>query len=120
MSEMQAGREMDCLIAEVVFGWGKDTPENVSRNHGYYNCKKLLRYSTDIAAVWEVVEKMPSPFGIMKGYKETYGVGKLGWVVNWCREQYCDGWDCEHGNEAWAETAPLAICRAALKALGVS
>ena len=109
---MPAGREMDALIRQYVFG---QTPprKNGELTRSWvdgYLCEDTF-YSTDIAAAWEVVEKLKmaivpleSPdgwashdnqsFDIIHGYYERP-------VVDW----------------ASATTAPLAICRAALLAI---
>jgi hypothetical protein len=85
---MPAGREMDALIAEKVI------------DPDWVKLKNLCpHYSTDIAAAWELVEKMKY-FTLYRG----------------------DGyWECEYSGQYLesidAETAPLAICRAALLAV---
>lgn len=63
------------------------------------------RYSTDIAAAWEVADKMADDW-------PEYFVHKRDgeWMVTW-------GFDGYGYEEATAPTAPLAICRAALAAL---
>ena len=69
----------------------------------------VLPYSTDIAAAWEVFTK----YGY-QGYVKYTGPD---WVCSICI-------DTESGIGKWyhakAETAPLAICSAALAAKGVS
>lgn len=66
-------------------------------------------YSTDIAAAWEVVERLRADHG-------DYSV-----IVCWAHET--QQWVCsDFDSMTWegaGETAPLAICRAALKAVGV-
>jgi hypothetical protein len=87
---MPAGREMDALIAERVF---KTTEDDDWGSDG------LLSFSTDIAAAWQVVEKLKPNYPLL--------------------DMYCIGdWASSFGDGEWgygyAETAPLAICRAAL------
>jgi len=144
---MDAGREMDAMVAEKVMGWkrgGKgdhtkplhykslDHPGEIRSNwaakgeHDYlvspdggvhYLCVcagedtkdhiDLPGFSTSISAAWEVVEKMD--------LFDNYCLGK------------CQDGDYgifhndeeEHGSTpiASASTAPLTICRAALKAV---
>lgn len=68
------------------------------------------KYSTDIAAAWQVVEKLGSE-KFMFDLKRRYSI--CGW-----------GWDAEFADYNWKEyeadgvTAPHAICLAALKAVG--
>ncbi len=130
---MKPGREMDALVAEKVMGWkfGKDPVGLscwvVSIDRTVDRCWSP---STDIAAAWEVVEKinqLPSwPEYDYKGKIErhrergafrvesTYSLNRQG---KWCA--YGTDRDQEYPLfEAYAEIAPHAICVAALKAVG--
>jgi hypothetical protein len=111
---MSAGRELDALVAKKVMEsvpcdkwrqftdypvlWVKNTGE-CNHTGCYPSQEGPPYYSTSIAAAWEVVEKM------------RFNV--------WC---LCGSWEAGYplgpvrGN---ASTAPLAICRAALKAVAV-
>ncbi len=93
--EMKAGRELDALVAEKVMG-------QYFRNEWYklYN-DTIPCYSTDISAAWKVVEKIK---------KEFVGISD---PLN------CNIWECSFTfkTSALGETAPLAICRAALLAM---
>jgi hypothetical protein len=107
---MPAGREIDALVAEKVMGLpGKTVIDGTT-----YYCGIDI-YSTSISAAWEVVEKV----------KETKAI----WVGN---ER--DGeWMCLIGEpnmnvllpeaateaDGFAPSEELAICRAALKSVGV-
>jgi hypothetical protein len=101
-NEMPAGLKMDALVAEKVMGWKWD-----DRDECFYNEKGESRitffhpFSTDITAVWEVVEKMS--FIPMGGFVLTENRG--GWTAHW------------PGVDVFAPTVPLAICRAALMAM---
>lgn len=111
LDNMPAGREMDALVAEKVMGcWvkvrtlGTDSPTRLwscgctgEKSHNGPAGSGLLPYSTDIAAAWEVVEKLARPLTLVFHH---------------------DGrWDCTFagGEHALGDTAPLAICRAAAK-----
>lgn len=70
-----------------------------------------IRYSTDIATAWEVVEKM---------YNKKF--------VFTLKQRFCGKWECDFGykqsdfyesEKQEAETAPTVICLAALKAKGI-
>ena len=117
---MKAGRELDALIAEKVMGFklvaeeveiGKPMHElfRAPNGRGYYHYQ-LPRYSTNIADAWEVVEKLvstPGPNGDHHSVRVDYS-GDAVVVID--------------ENEDWqvsaiAETAPLAICLTALKAV---
>ncbi len=110
---MKAGKELDALIAERVFGY-----EAISFMGGYYSWRDKTgamvpdaRFSTDIRDAWEVVEKMRED-----GWRCQLTTLPATSLV--CAEFNRYRW------ERWAfetaSTMPLAICRAALKALGVS
>ena len=139
--DLPPGRELDALIAEKVMGYHRHTLKefidmgytHVEDDTGLYltpdkeipepfNCYDenlvgglniltlgILNYSTSISAAWEVVEKL----------------NYLDFVVS--RDINSD-WQCElyrdniNNNSqicmnAWAKTAPAAICLAALKAV---
>jgi hypothetical protein len=94
---MKPGRELDREIAEHVMGW------------------TVRRYSTDIAAAWEVVEEVMPKLGyhtitLLIEHSEApedesvmveFGIGVL------------------KVNAEWGISVPHAICLAALKAVGV-
>lgn len=128
---MKPGRELDALVAEKVMGVAfKDTTIGeepwatkglfLTRNgepyqiHGYlmhgYVYPEVREYSTDIAAAWGVVEKMQAD-----GWFWNIDCDCDGLVVGFGRG--CEvGGGCEWYYED-AETAPHAICLAALKAM---
>lgn len=82
---------MDALIAKIIY------PEAIE----FY---AFPNYSTDIAAAWEVVEKL-------RNRVNTFTIGASiildnGWAVEW-----------RNGDFVHDKSAPLAICRAALLAV---
>lgn len=132
VDKMEAGREMDALIAEKIMGWkwrilacghvsrpGQyeytrfltasknherwplwDGKASIPVNKGDWWLPKEDSYSTDIAAAWQVVEKTR----LFTHCDITQVIGA--WVI------------FNHANDSQvtADTAPLAICRAAFKA----
>lgn len=107
---MPAGREMDALVAERVMGWHKEETGIMPRwadKDGHFVHYVLDDFdgnsgwfpSDDIAAAWEVVEKMNEKF-----------------TVEIWRE---DGdWHCSiAGVVAHAPAAPHVICRTAYLAV---
>jgi hypothetical protein len=110
---MPAGREMDALIAKNIFEW---TIVKTKRNNWFELQSGLWKpddgatdfphYSTDIAAAWQVIEKMRGEESGMRVY----------------RIESMSYWQFGFRGAPWAEadTAPLAICRAALKTVGVT
>jgi len=125
---MQAGRELDALVAEKVFGWKRavveshgavnnlwvDADGKPARN-GYYGAScvsdEYNAFSTRIEAAWTVVEKL-------RADKETdFDLYAPAWAGtanmmggNW--KAMIDGY------AGVSATAPLAICLAALAAVG--
>ena len=145
---MEAGPEMDALVAEKVMGlctehdlWPIHFPIqriNVHAIPQHWHCRKcgcvvttplaepdLPLYSTDIAAAWQVVEKMVAKMSYEDpGFRwegplfkpehnyltaEGYPLGTTCWYVRLENE----------GERHWvcAESPALAICRAALMAV---
>lgn len=103
---MEPGPELDQLIAEKVMGYN---PMNRARQTSnlldvYGNEIELdrLEYSTQISAVWEVVEKI--------NLFKTHSIGKTP-EDRWFVERIADD------EVFYADTAPHAICLAALKAV---
>lgn len=102
------GRELDILVAEKVMGiipkietyktMGKEEYTNIPVN--------VPDYSTNIAAAWEIVEKM-----IEEGYDWELYSFKTAPEYHW--RVFCRGFG------SYEATAPLGICLAALKAKGV-
>lgn len=106
---MNPGCALDALVAEKVMGW-KSTGMlelSVTDEEPWLDenqCEKWCtpKYSTDIAAAWKVVEKFSSRFSMSRD--------ALGWHANMTPFV---------GGDCIADTAPHAICLAALKAVGV-
>jgi hypothetical protein len=141
---MPAGREMDALVAEKVFGdiickssmWHvRETKDfalehwTTCKIHGKSGCvAEPRKFSTDISAAWEVVEKIKdqfeeeAQFNIVhrSGYNGPKGNWHAGFKV-WMTKERTGLTADWHWSDilgvAEGETAPLAICRAALKAV---
>lgn len=119
---METGRALDALVATHVMGWKN------FRGH-YYPASPhpeanilghvVPPYSTDIAAAWQVVEKLKERSDLFP-------------QISWIRvhdNQYqhrCEIWQNDPPNklygwlaDVYADTAPLAICLAALAVMGV-
>ncbi len=124
---MPAGRELDALIAEKVMDYNrhewnalygtqltdyclkcgitKGRSETIASDKDF--CKHdPPHYSADIAAAWQVVEKL----GLIVG-REILSIPNSKWIV-------LNTW-ADIDIRAVAETAPLAICRAGLKTEGI-
>jgi hypothetical protein len=133
IDEMPAGREMDALVYECVFGREKrwrfvnGEPCQLYGEHGFgaigYQPYGIPLYSTNIAAAWEVVERMRSTNGL------TLTQGRGATIAKFSPYGYpiVDGPEGIAGRRSSLKeqvkngnTAPLAICRAALRAVGVT
>jgi hypothetical protein len=102
--ELVAGRELDALVAEKVMGWDRRLWAGRFYWSGPYSDRERFSPSMDIAAAWEVVERV--------------------WQEEWVLRRFLGSWQILDGDPldnhrvlASAETAPLAICRAALQAV---
>jgi hypothetical protein len=116
---MPDGREMDALIAREIFGMTIDRTfkgEWVVNPSYYVGSLGESRargwapkpYSTDIAAAWAVVEYFAKKYGSVEiDQVEKENLTGQEWCV-------CLRMDVDF---ALADTAPLAICRAALLAV---
>lgn len=113
---MPAGRSMDALVAKHVFGcsvnldFESEEPYCDCRGemygaHGDTDWNWTRKYSTDISAAWEVVDKFYS-FRVCR-----YSGGER---YNAYCVRYSDGREYEIDGSADADTPSLAICRAAL------
>ena len=118
---MPAGREMDALVAEKVMGWTNPriTPSGRFRitppmGGKYHGGQMPPKYSTDIAAAWQVVEWLMERGDVFVEYwsdGEWFVADKPVGVRQDATTAMCDG-------KATGEmSAPLAICRAALLAV---
>lgn len=127
---MNEGRELDAIVHEKIFGkcghvlsiYKKDN-RNWSDDYTTYRCKKCKtetfrglsyhegktvcpQYSTDIADAWLVLDYLEN-----NGYEYNLVFESNYYMLDLYRNGYKFQGD--------AETAPLAICIAALKSCGV-
>lgn len=144
LDTMPAGRELDALVAERVMGyiwwhnkhgrndlmskdslkWGETVGLVRGRLDGgtFEDTSGVPAYSTDMGAAWPLLDR----FGFIVGphfqpgwTSDPSGMPRDGWFVfrSWessvrsTFDEDSDGWAL-----AIAETLPLALCRAALKA----
>lgn len=109
---MKPGKELDALIAEHVMG-AKEVlakPEGATYlfRKGDYLYEDPPSYSTEIAQAWEVLAVLAE-----KGWDYSVFNTEFEGI-------YCQFYTRERGYiESSAETAPLAICLAALKVVGI-
>lgn len=138
VNELEAGRELDALVAEKVMGLtlrGADrcivpNPGEAGYHVGFHIIERadpehllgyVPRYSTEIAAAWRVVEKLQEATRedddsclLVIHFTGT----STGYVASFAGCPYdVDGLEAtpqKFPRSAMGETAPLAICRAAL------
>jgi len=117
VDEHEAGRCLDAWVASAVFNepepksrFDRPSEDGAWRWTGDYVPRFAPKpFSTDIAAAWEVVGR------VSNGYYIDIGVDEHGAQVQ--INKYEDGsWDILP-ESIRADTAPLAICRAAIKAV---
>ena len=107
---MKAGRELDALVAEKVMG-----VKNMEQWLINHRMDETGQYSTDIAAAWEVVEKMRQRFRdssktVLFGCHENL-------AGNWTAYWYQSTDTMPPQWEAISESLPEAISKAALLAV---
>jgi len=123
---MEAGKQLDALVAEKIFGYKVFRRDYVDGARFFFEDTDgaptylYMNYSTDIAAAWEVVEKL----------RELNNGSVLEFRLTWSGKEYgIPGFvfriwesDLPHVDllPFEAKTAPHAICLAALKAVGVN
>ena len=101
---MKAGRELDVLIAEKVLGLKRS-------GDLFARAEWPKHYSTDIAAAWEVVEKLGRHS--LRLYAPCDEAPS--WMASFCVYGYRPFQDQTW--KGYADTAPHAISLAALKAV---
>lgn len=117
---IKPGKELDALIAEKVMGWerkciGDDYYLENPRAHHLSKYNAPQPYSTHIAAAWEVVEKIVEDTGMEYVFWSLAGDNKRNvfqFVEKKGENNYIKAY--EEG-----ETLSHAICKTALKAVGV-
>lgn len=125
MANLHPGREMDALVAEKVMGWkwrgSSHSPATLLPSEwdgvawGSATPTGFVRpYSTNIEAAWEVFEKLIAirpDLDLGKRHVEADDGESYPYLWAVIRR---DAWSAEE-YVGWGETAPEAICRAALK-----
>jgi hypothetical protein len=122
MTTLEAGRELDALVAEKVMGETVATFITDGEAHPLLWCdgSDLPNYSTDIRDAWQVVERMRSHGGVRFGnlHLVAYAYNRTYASFDSKDLPMMEG---DYSVEANGEHAtPLAICRAALAAVGAA
>lgn len=126
--ELEAGRELDALIARRVFGLevtaSHYTEGGTGRRSTVYSLgpSRLPAYSTEIGAAWPVFVWLVERYGWAEVYMQEDETGcevrvsEYGYIKRHGGHENPDHVDRLLGGEEFA-AAPLAICRAALMAM---
>jgi len=122
---VNAGRELDAVIAEKVMGYKySDQFKAYVHNERAIDYSYAPPFSTDIAWAWEVLNKLnfsviKTPDGFISGEAEyQFGQSQTSGYEEW-PEDYNIGYAIPaENNPVECETAPHAICLAALKVIG--
>ncbi len=137
VESMPAGREMDGWIADKIIGLSTDpilhkasgkiewSPGAIFYPQDHWEYPEIPSYSTDIAAAWQVVEKLNIKFFFQlskntKDYEDgiyTASFHDLNLLKRYGEAMQSPPKDAPTLWIAQAPTAPLAICRAALMTL---
>jgi hypothetical protein len=128
---MKPGRELDALIGEKVMDGKRHLVNSVlnvdvsAKSFVFGQGWEYPRYSTDISAAWEVVEKLKVGKRTVEAdscvVRDTICIEFRDEINKWFVSWKYSGWgwkEVEHWTSG--ETAPHAICLAALKAVGAS
>lgn len=123
-SPMPAGRELDALVCEKVFGYLVNRPDSGAEMRAFRIDGPVVRfeihgmggelttqiphYSTDIAAAWEVVEKLTTSTKQWFEYEQSSVSYFATFRISGAGEN-----DGEWTGNGWS--AAEAICRAALR-----
>jgi len=99
---MPAGEEIDILVARKVLG---HTVQQDSSGQWFEGFTLLARYSDSLQSAWNAAER------VMSTQNAFFSVSRKG--VQWMAEFEIN----RFRHFAFADTAPLAICRAALLAV---
>ena len=133
------GRELDAAVAEEVMGWSDvngdeqhfmaparrpsfgvtSVPPPLTGVALHGSRVRVPHYSTDIAAAWEVVERIGElGYGVVANTTGKVGEGQWRVAFMGLDFQFFDEVHMPDPDKwAWADTFPLAVCEAALKAV---
>lgn len=116
---MRPGRQLDVAIAENVFHRNVFVKKKVLHETTEHGDRPLRGYSREIGAAWEVVQAMG--IGLLPVENGQWfaivGEGPDGWATPADFIKFLQSGNFVNAGAALAETAPLAICIAAIRAV---
>jgi len=107
IDELEPGRELDALIAEHVLGFALPFKGRGEFDTFDANGKPVLNYSTDIAAAWRALDRLR----VIDFRHVTLE------MAGGCWRCILQPYNQNETFSSFGYSAPLAICRAALKAI---
>jgi hypothetical protein len=114
---MRPGRELDVQIAKEVFGYNVWAKAKVLYESAPLGERPLRAYSRDMEWAWEVAAQMKiSLIPIEGGQWFAFAGTVVGWKSPAEFIKYLQSGDFVDAGAALGESAPLAICIAAIKA----
>jgi hypothetical protein len=115
---MRPGREIDTKIAQNIFGYNVKVKQRELWEDAPLGERPLRKYSKEISAAWEVVEKMAMTLIPVDDDKWFAFVGHgERWKGPAEFIKYLQTSNFEHSGAAVGEELPLTVCIAALKAI---
>ena len=121
MNEIKPGRELDALVAEKVMGYARkrDDCNTYWVDADGFEPSHSHDYSTDIAAAWELLDTISRREHLTTSYSVQFDdkSGKFLVIIqDWYRSS---GMMKGSYPSEYTDTAPHAICLAALRACGM-
>ena len=115
---MRPGREVDTRIAREVFGNAVWASNKIVHEKAGEIKRPLRRYSKEIEWAWEVADRMRiTVLPVRSGQWFAFAAGEEGWESPQAFAEFLQAGDFKGCGAALAESASLAICQAALKAV---
>jgi hypothetical protein len=114
----KSSREIDMFMAREILGHDVHHEKNgtIREQLPSGQSRPLRSYSEDIAAAWEIVEKLGiTLLPVEKGWFALVG-DKQGWSSPADFIRYLQKADFVHSGAALGDKAPMTICMAAMKA----
>ncbi|HLY75686.1 MAG TPA: hypothetical protein VKU80_16315 [Planctomycetota bacterium] len=121
-----AGRELDALVAEKVMGWTAVRKQSIANALGHHVMDDFVGLPTPTSTIPMLVPRFSMM--IQEAWKvadELRGRSQFVAVISGLGPQGVQPWICKINRdggfiEERADTAPLAICLASLKSVGIS
>jgi hypothetical protein len=115
---MRPGRELDTRIAREVFGNEVWATNKVVHERAGEVKRPLRNYTREMEWAWEVADKMRITLvPVRSGEWFAFSAGAEGWESPQAFADFLKAGDFKGCGAALSESAPMAICEAALRAV---